>query len=468
MKRVTLAGLVLAIALAASLALAAASFGATNLPSWWIDHGAKVRAVGSAGLGPPAPGIEPFFVHLTMSDHNSGVAAPGIEFRMPTWHPPIYAAWQTADGNEVYLWVDRVAHSTDGIFPLEYRATDKAGNTAQASAPVKIDTRTPVTGGASGWVNGLQPYVLSAVDQVPGSGVAATIYRVDQATPWRSNVAATAAPTLETSVQLTPAGTAPVQGALHTIDFGSVDAALPFDYDATATYPDGSLVWPGPSFHYGNLEGVTWVWKPAQSGGWFVETFTGYQSRTVRLDVTPPVVTASGVDDAWHMAPMYVAFSATDVGSGVARIEWSTDGGANWTTGDQASVSGDGEVTVSYRATDMVGLVSAVQSVTVKVATTPPLVETRSPLSVKRGAKLVVPFNVTAVTPTALVTITIRNANGRTVMEKRYSGRPTNVWAETPGFRVDLKKGTYKVLVGAVDEAGNVQSQNGAAKLKVH
>ena len=52
-----------------------------------------------------------------------------------------------------------------------------------ASVPVKIDPRPPVTDGAAGWINGLAPYVLTAIDQVSGFGVAATVYRVDHSTP---------------------------------------------------------------------------------------------------------------------------------------------------------------------------------------------------------------------------------------------------------------------------------------------
>ena len=72
----------------------------------------------------------------------------------------------------------------DGIRDLQYTATDKAGNTATGGNQVKIDTRAPVTDGAAGLGQRLEPYVLTATDQVPGAGVAATVYRVDQATPW--------------------------------------------------------------------------------------------------------------------------------------------------------------------------------------------------------------------------------------------------------------------------------------------
>jgi len=45
---------------------------------------------------------------------------------------------------------------------------------------------------------------------------------------------------------------------------------------------------------------------------------------------------------AWQKGPAIVNFSGTDVGSGYASTEWSTDG-ANWTRGESAQVGGDGE-----------------------------------------------------------------------------------------------------------------------------
>ena len=91
---------------------------------------------------------------------------------------------------------------TDGIFDLSYRATDKAGNSTMMVTKIKIDTRAPVTDGASGWINGLVPYVLTATDQVPGAGVAATVYRVDQATPWSFNLVSPVAPVVETAITI--------------------------------------------------------------------------------------------------------------------------------------------------------------------------------------------------------------------------------------------------------------------------
>ena len=462
MKQRTLAVLsIVAVILVGCLALAGAALAGNNVPSWWIARG-ETRALANqeavsipvANVALPVSPIEYFTISLTASDSNSGVRPPGVEVRVPAWHPPIYADWRPA--NEVRLWVDRASHATDGVFALEYRATDLAGNTMTASVPVKIDTRPPATDGASGWVNGLVPYVLTATDQVPGSGVAATAYRVDQATPWKVNAATTVAPTLTTEVTLTPAGSTPVQGSLHTIDFGSVDAALPFDYDAAT--------WPGPSYHWGNLEGTSWVWIGGKSQE-YIQVFTGYKTRTVMLDVTAPVVTAMDpTNGAWQKGPAVVNFSGTDAGSGYAYTEWSTDG-VNWAKGETAQVGGDGETTISYRGVDKVGLVSATQTITVKVASTPPTVSAKN-ASVRSGGKATFRFNVTAVTPSANVVIELRTRSGRTLSTHRFANVTTKADVSR-SFRVGLAEGTYNIRIGAVDQAGNEQTTKGAARLTV-
>jgi hypothetical protein len=450
MNRRTFAALAMVtLTLATCLALAGVALGASNVPAWWIDRGeprvkaAEPAAAPAANL-PPWPAIEYFTVVLTANDHNSGLMPPGLEFRVPAWMPPIYADWRV--GSEVLLWVDRATHATDGIIALDYRATDRAGNTMSASVPVMIDTRPPVTDGDKDWVNGLVPYVLTATDQVPGSGVAATVYRVDQSTPWLVNEAASVAPTLATSISLTGG-----QDSLHTIDFASVDAALPFSFVPSATIP---------SWHFGNWEMD--ILNILQTGA-------AYKSRTVKLDVTAPVVTAMDPKNGnWQQGPAVVNFSGTDAGAGYAYTEWSTDGGATWTQGESAEIGGDSPVdgtVVSYRGVDKVGIMSAVRTITVKVATTAPTV-TGADASVTKGQKAQFHFNVTAVTPTARVIIEIRTMRGRTLMTHTYDSVATGS-DQMKQFRVNLKKGRHYIRISAVDLAGNHQSMRGKGTLTV-
>jgi len=65
-----------------------------------------------------------------------------------------------------------------------------------------------------------------------------------------------------------------------------------------------------------------------------------------------------------------------------------------------AQVGGDGEIAISYRGVDKAGLMSAAQTVAVKVASTPPTA-TAADTSVRKGQRATFACNVTAVTPAA-------------------------------------------------------------------
>ncbi len=154
-----------------------------DYPGWWINDN----------------GFDDQNCHVTIKalDPNSGIAPPGIKWTIEG-HPPFGG---TVFSDTVDIPILPLALG-DGIRNLIYSATDRAGNEATKTTEIKIDTRGPVTDGASGWVNGLVPYVLTATDQVPGAGVAATVYRVDQSTPWKVNEATPTAPTRTTSIPL--------------------------------------------------------------------------------------------------------------------------------------------------------------------------------------------------------------------------------------------------------------------------
>lgn len=79
--------------------------------------------------------------------------------------------------------------------------------------------------------------------------------------------------------------------------------------------------------------------------------------------------------DGWYVtAPAFTVASDDGAGSGVAAVEFSLDGGATWTAySAPVAVSGDGEHTVQFRATDEAGNVEAAQSASVKVDTVAPV-----------------------------------------------------------------------------------------------
>ena len=450
---------------------------AWNLSWVYFDNKGPVLSIGGN-----APWYnDEFSVVLSATDANSHLAAPGIEYQVPGWSMPwllphtgtlIPTAWTPLSQNPGTVWfpVDPYPNSrTDGMWQLQFRATDQAKNSSESTTQtVKIDTRPPATAGASTygdakWVNGTKPYVLTATDQNPGAGVKVTWYRMDQATPWTANAATTPAVTLDTNVALGAA----TQGAVHTIDFFSID---------NATNPAGiaaAKLTPNPIPYPGNWEkGVVVGWAPIPLHPYInITSVTGYKSTTVKMDVTAPAVTAMDPKNGnWQKPLATVNFSGTDVGSGYAYTEWSTDGGKTWTQGNQAQVGGDGVITITYHGVDNVGIVSANQTIEVKVASTPPTVTAQN-ASAKAGKQWKNPtitFNITAVTPTATAVIQIRTLSGKTISTHHYANVPTGQdVSKTFTLNTGLKAGKYNIRVGAVDQAGNVQTKRGTATLTV-
>jgi hypothetical protein len=419
-----------------------------NTPSWWINQ--TIKITNNDGMGVDSAGII-----LRATDANSLIAPPGITWAIPG-HPPLGG---TGVGDYVEIsWVQVIAGLADGIHPLTYSASDKAGNFAEKTVDIKIDTRppvtdaakSPVTDGATNWINGLEPYVLTATDQAGGAGVAATLYRVFPATPWTVNASTVPTATLDSSI----AWVSPTQGQQKTIDFVSVDASLPFGYVPVTGVP---------SWHFGN-----WELNAKISVSGLLPSVSLFKTRNVKLDVTAPVVTAMDPKlGEWQKGPAVVNFSGTDVGAGYAYTEWSTDGGTTWTKGEVATIGGNGETTVTYRGVDKVGIKSANQTIVVKVASTRPSV-TGGNVSVGKGHKATFTFNVTAVTPTATsVVIEIRSkATGHTFITKRFANVTTNS-DQTRSFKINLKKGKYNIRISATDAAGNVQAKRGGGTLTV-
>jgi hypothetical protein len=443
---------------------------AWNLAWAWLDNKAPVLSITG---NTPWYNAE-FAVRLSATDNNSHLATPGIEYQVPNWPmpfllphsgPKVPTTWASLSQNPglVTFPVDAYPNSrTDGIWPLQFRATDQAGNAAEVTTQtVKIDTRPPesavTTFGADKWVNGTKPIVINATDQNPGAGVAVTWYRTDQATPWTANVAATPGVTLDSNVSFS----SPVQGSVHTIDYFSIDAATnPAAIAAGTKYP-------------GNVEkGVVVGWAPIPQHPYInITSVAGYKSSSVKLDVTAPTVTAMDPKNGnWQKPLATVNFSGTDVGSGYATTQWSTDGGKTWTQGNQAQVGGDGEITITYRGVDNVGLMSANQTIVVKVASTPPTVTAQN--ATAKAGKLwknpTITFNITAVTPKATAVVQIRTLNGRTVSTHRYANVATGTdVSKTFTMTTPLKAGKYNIRVGAIDEAGNVETKRGTATLTV-
>ncbi|MBP2335085.1 glucose/arabinose dehydrogenase/PKD repeat protein [Saccharothrix coeruleofusca] len=178
-----------------------------------------------------------------------------------------------------------------------------------ATAPVTTATAAPP--GDSGWYTAAPVAVtLAATDD---SGVASTEYRVDGG-EWTRYAEAVL-----------------VSGdGVHTVEYRSTDTA-------------------------GNVEQV--------------------KSTQLRVDATAPLSTASFAaagDTGWHRGKVSVVLSATDPTSGVARTEYSLDGGAWKAYTGPVEISGDGSHTLLHRAVDVAGNVEVDKAATLDIDATAP------------------------------------------------------------------------------------------------
>jgi predicted CxxxxCH...CXXCH cytochrome family protein len=202
---------------------------------------------------------------------------------------------------------------------ISWYSLDVAGNqettksvTFNVQAPAPSDTTPPTTtssfapaGGANFKVN--QAVALTATDNVGGSGVKATYYKVDAGAFVQG-----------TSFNVTGDG-------LHTFSFYSVDNAS--------------------------------------------NTETTHVSNSFRIDTVAPV-TSSGIAAGTYLGSQTVNFLATDGGSGVASTWYQLDSGA-FTPGSTAIVpapaSGSASHILSWYSLDVAGNQEATKSVTVTI-----------------------------------------------------------------------------------------------------
>jgi hypothetical protein len=190
----------------------------------------------------------------------------------------------------------------------------------------------------------------------------------------------------------------------------------------------------------------------------------------IGTDQVPPATTASGADDAWHSAPVTLTFSATDNagGSGVARTEYSTNGGASWAIGTSATISAQGATTLLYRSTDAAGNVEPAKSATVKIDSAKPTTKAFA-ATVRRGRTVKLGYQVSDALPgcgRAAVTLKIYRGTKVKTTIKIKTASACNV-KQLYKWRCTLAKGSYTLKVYATDLAGNAQSKVGGARLTV-
>ncbi len=192
------------------------------------------------------------------------------------------------------------------------------------------------------------------------------------------------------------------------------------------------------------------------------------------VDVTAPIVTASGYDAAWHNHAVTVTLTASDAESGVRCIWWSAndDPTRNQIMGSTGPVrvpapadhSWDRNNSIWYSAEDNAGNYPdpVVTRCHVKIDTRKPSTKAPYAATAARGRTAMLKYKVVDArpgSPTATVTIKVKNRAGRVVKTLGpYKGKAVNTLLAAR-FTVPRtwRAGTYRFLVYAKDAAGNAQ-----------
>ena len=224
-----------------------------------------------------------------------------------TWGTPVAAAGGTA------------TVSAEGVRYVQFQAIDASGNASafgpdpvEAASTSKLDRTIPLVPTVAGGDNQWHDAASIAVTASGGSDVVSSILRLE----YRTKVNAA-----EFSTETTGASVSPNDEGTTLVEYRSVDQA-------------------------GNVS--AWV---------------GGIDGTVKLDRTDPnVPTVTGLGSTWHATkPVVIEADGTDELSGVAKYQYSTDGGTSWTDSISGSVgfSDEGVSNVEFRTIDNAGNKSA-------------------------------------------------------------------------------------------------------------
>jgi len=278
----------------------------------------------TAGFSMPAPNgsngwfISPFTVTPSGSDATSGIASEQVSL----------------DGS---TWSSSVSISTDGVYTIYSRATDKAGNnSAVVTKTVSLDTTPPTESlvlppTSSGWYNSQPAITVNASDAT--SGVASTQYSVD-GSPWVATPPTFTDGTHTIQAQVTDKAGNSSTSALVTI---KVDTTPPVSVFVSP--PEGSTVVAVGNFTMSGTtsdatsgvagarisldNGATWSPLPVTGGNWSYLWDTGkYSNGTYNILVSGTDV-AGNVEHTAHLT-VVVANQGPDVSITKAWVIWQT------------------------------------------------------------------------------------------------------------------------------------------------
>ena len=186
------------------------------------------------------------------------------------------------------------------------------------------------------------------------------------------------------------------------------------------------------------------------------------QKFALSADSTPPT-TGDDYDDQWHATAVTVHLTPVDAGGsgmsgGLAKTEYSKDGGATWIEGTSVTYAvwkrggGSGLHTLLYRSSDAAGNLEVAKSVEVKIdARRPPTTSDDAPSTPHAGP---VSVHLTAVDSL----LGVSACSGVASVTYRLDGGAPQTVAGAAATVAVSGVGLHTIVYYSVDNAGNVES----------
>jgi hypothetical protein len=191
------------------------------------------------------------------------------------------------------------------------------------------------------------------------------------------------------------------------------------------------------------------------------------KTATVRIDRTAPSTTVTRVPSVtWSKTPVTLTFVGSDALSGWASTQYSTNGGATWTTGSSVRITAQGTTTLLYRSTDVVDNVEATKTASVHIDGIKPAPKAPANATVKRGKTVKLRYRVKD-SACPQVTVTIKIFKGAKKIKTLYLRVQLTGHDLSYAYKCKLAKGKYTWKVYASDLAGNAQTRVASRTLTV-
>ncbi|MFF2052948.1 OmpL47-type beta-barrel domain-containing protein [Leifsonia sp. NPDC058194] len=433
-----------------------AAEGTTALRARATDAAGNVSAVASTSVRidatppvvTPALNVAARTVALSASDAGSGVAS--VEYSLEnrvSWKP--YTA---------PVPLDRGAHV------VNYRATDAAGNVSGiGSVTLPADDATPLSGNIAPLATATASYsspwtsvgaINDGSDTAANWGTWPEVGRQWVQLQWKRIVTIDQIGALFFADSADSANGGVIPPKSWTVQYYDLATGAWVDVDAdAAAYMRVRDAYNTVGFTAVSTDRVRLVmdaWGTASAGGssglWEVSARAAEPPADTVAPTVDVQVAPSAPASGWYATPVVLTASAADdrdASPSIEKMVAGSDAAAGWTAYDgPVTVSADGVATVSFRATDAAGNVSATSSSTVRVDRTAP-VTTATVSSSADGS--------------ATAAFTAVDASSGVARTEYADGGD---WAAVPaGGVVVTGPGIHTLAYRSVDVAGNVEAQ---------